>query len=271
MEKKALFLDLDGTLLTDRKEITPGNRNAIERMLSLGHQVIITTGRPLVSALTQAERLGFNRPGCRLICFNGGILYDVYGKKMLEHSTLSLEDTFRLFDEANHRGIHIHTYDEESVLVEPLNDTYRVIRYCDTTLMHYRVIPDIRQLSRAPEKCFLIEYDEQERLDEFREWVLSWAGDRLAGVKSAPYYLEILPKDSNKGTALLKMAELLGIPVENTVSAGDAENDMAMILAAGTGAAMINGTPEVRAAADYVTERDNNHDCVAEIIERFIL
>ena len=46
---------------------------------------------------------------------------------------------------------------------------------------------------------------------------------------------------------------------------------MAMILAAGTGAAMINGTPEVRAAADYVTERDNNHDGVAEIIERFIL
>ena len=57
MDRKILFLDLDGTLLNDQKEITPGNRSAIEKAIALGHQVVVTSGRPLKSALVQAERL----------------------------------------------------------------------------------------------------------------------------------------------------------------------------------------------------------------------
>ncbi len=52
--RKALFLDLDGTLLDDAKGIPEKNREAIETMLQKGHSVIITTGRPLSSAITQA-------------------------------------------------------------------------------------------------------------------------------------------------------------------------------------------------------------------------
>ena len=55
---QALFLESDGTLLNDQKGITPGNRAAIEAALAAGHQVVITTGRPLVSAREQARRLG---------------------------------------------------------------------------------------------------------------------------------------------------------------------------------------------------------------------
>ena len=55
--KKALYLDLDGTLLTDDKQIPERNREAIDKMLAEGHSVIITTGRPLVSAVLQAEML----------------------------------------------------------------------------------------------------------------------------------------------------------------------------------------------------------------------
>ena len=51
MEKKLLFLDLDGTLLNDKKEITPGNRAALEQALRKGHGVVIATGRPLQGAV----------------------------------------------------------------------------------------------------------------------------------------------------------------------------------------------------------------------------
>ena len=47
MEKKILFVDLDGTLLTDSKEITPENLEAIQKATALGHAVVVTTGRPL--------------------------------------------------------------------------------------------------------------------------------------------------------------------------------------------------------------------------------
>ena len=58
---------------------------------------------------------------------------------------------------------------------------------------------------------------------------------------------------------------------EDTISIGDSGNDLAMIRAAGTGVAMINGVEEVRAAADRITLRDNNHDAIAEVLEALVL
>lgn len=74
----------------------------------------------------------------------------------------------------------------------------------------------------------------------------------------------------SKGNALLQLAGLLGIPQKNTVAAGDAANDLSMIEAAGVGVAMYNGTEEVKAAADTITTRDNNHDGIAEVIEKYL-
>ena len=67
MKKRMLFLDLDGTLLNDAKQITRGNKEALDLALARGHGVIITTGRPLRSAMDQARKLGLDRPGCYLV------------------------------------------------------------------------------------------------------------------------------------------------------------------------------------------------------------
>ena len=61
------------------------------------------------------------------------------------------------------------------------------------------------------------------------------------------------------------------MPMECTVAVGDEENDISMIRAAHVGVAMKNGTTEAKAAADYITECDNNHDGIAEVIEKFIM
>ena len=271
MEKKLLFTDLDGTLLNDKKEITDGNRRAVEAMLSAGHSVIIATGRPLSSALKQAARLGLNGPGCLLICFNGCTIYDIASGRTLYHEALSFEDLYVLFDEAARRDLHIQTYDESHVLVEPRCDTWRVHTYCTTTLMDLKVIPDVRTLTRRPEKALLIDHDNKDKLDSFRAFVDEYSHGRPASTATCPEYLEVMNVTATKGSALVRTAELLGVPIRNTVAAGDAENDLTLIKAAGTGAVMRNGSDDVKAVADYITERDNNNDGVAEIIERFIL
>jgi len=270
-ETKALFLDLDNTLLNDRKEITEGNRRAIEAMLAAGHKVIITTGRPLVSARIQAQRLGLTGPGCCLIAYNGCILYDTFAERVLFRDALSLEDTYALFDEARRRGMHIQTYDETCCLAQEGADLPSLERYCGNILMEYRIVSDIRSLQRRPEKVLLIDWNARKPLEDYRSWVYDRFGGRLDCNFSCPQYIEIVNRGRNKGTALLEMAELLGIPRENTYSAGDEENDLSMILSAGTGVAMCNGIPMVREAADYVTTCDNNHDGIEEIIDRFIL
>ena len=267
---KALFLDLDGTLLNDQKEITPGNRTAIEKALAAGHRVVITTGRPLVSAIEQARRLGLTAPGCYLIAFNGGILYDMGTQKVLFKETVPLDLVRPIFAEAERRGLHIQTYDEERVLVEPRCDSENVRRYCSIILMEYAVIPSVDALTREPAKMLVIDFEHKEPLIAFRDWVLEHYGERLDSFFSCEQYLEIIPRGLSKGSALLQLAQRLGIPRENTVSAGDAANDLSMLRAAGVGVAMCNGTDEAKAAADVVTTRDNNHDGIAEVIEKYL-
>ena len=64
---------------------------------------------------------------------------------------------------------------------------------------------------------------------------------------------------------------MLNLPSDCTVAVGDEENEIAMLNAAHIGVAGNTATPEVIAAADFVTEHDNNHNAIAEVIERFIL
>ena len=64
---KAVFLDLDGTLFTDEKTFSAGNCQAIEEALAAGHHIVISTGRPLASAIMQAKELGFTKKGCFVI------------------------------------------------------------------------------------------------------------------------------------------------------------------------------------------------------------
>ena len=59
--------------------------------------------------------------------------------------------------------------------------------------------------------------------------------------------------------------------MDATIAVGDEQNDISMIQEAHIGVAVKNAIPEAKAAADYVTENDNNHDAIAEVIEKFVL
>lgn len=272
MSIKAIFSDLDGTLLTDDKQISPRNRAAIEAALAQGHKFIITTGRPLDSAIQQAEALGLTGEGCYLIAFNGTILYDMGAQKRIFQQDVPLPLAEKVWVECARRGIHVQTYDDTHVLVEPRCDDEEIRRYCATIHTQYRVIPNFSGVVQAPPKLLLIHYEENSTaLEDFRQWLLSWAGGQLDTFYSSPYLLEVVCAGMNKGSALRRLSELLGIPNEDTIAIGDSGNDLAMIQAAGTGVAMINGVEEVRAVADRVTVRDNNHDAIEEVLQDLVL
>ena len=271
MDRKALFLDLDGTLLNDRKEITPGNRAAISKALQAGHKIIINTGRPLVSALRQAQALHLDGTGCYLVAYNGGVLYDMEHQSVISKVSIPMELVKLTFEEANRRNIHIQTYSDTKVLVEPRCEDNEVRRYCEMINMTYQVIPNIRELVQDPVKMLLINYQDPSPLEEFRKWINSWADTLLDAFFSCNEYVEIVSKGLNKGNALRQMAALLQVPPENTVAAGDAQNDLPMIQAAHVGVCMRNGCKECKEAADYITVRDNNSDGIAEVIEKLIL
>ncbi len=266
---KILFTDLDGTLLDDRKQICPENREAIRRALAAGCSIVITTGRPLVSAQKLSKELGLTSPGCYSISFNGGILYDCFKNQVIAEQTLSHEDVRRLIDEAREAGIHAQTYSDTCVIAEHPNADFD--RYAAVIRIGKKVVPDVlKELqSRRPPKVLMIA--DHDRLEQFRLATQSWREGRIDTVFSCDRYLEFLPCGVSKGAALKELCRLLGLPLSASIAVGDEQNDISMIEAAGIGAVMKNASDQMKRYGNYVTLCDNNHGAIAELIDRFML
>ena len=270
MKKRLLFMDLDGTLLNDEKKITEGNRAALNDLLERGHGAIITTGRPLKSAMAQAHLLGMDRPGCYLIAYNGAVIYDWSQEKQIFTRSLPYSTVQRVVELANARGEHVQTYDSWKVVVERRCDDAAVRRYCQLIGMEYSVIEDVHtDLKEEPVKCLVINYDQKSGLVKIQEWIRENMREEVDCFFSCDQYLEVVPKGMSKGEAVKMLSRMMGVEIADAVSVGDAANDLSMIEAAGIGVAMVNATAEVKAVADYITVKDNNHDGIAEVVERF--
>ncbi len=271
MGKKLILLDLDGTALNDEKQLTRGNRRAIGRALMAGHKIVVTTGRPLKSAKAQTVKYGLAGPGSLIVAYNGGIIYDAENDRILFQSRIALETVRKVFAKAAEMGVHIQTYQNEKVIVDPANDDAELRNYCKKIEMEYEVVPDLSALSDEPAKMHSSLLQNSERLLPFRDWINGTFAGELDSFLSSPIFLEIVPCGVNKGLAVRKLSEILDWPVDDMIAVGDEANDIPMIREAGIGAAMANGIDAIHAAADYITKADNNHDGVAEVIEKFAL
>lgn len=270
MNRKILFTDLDGTLLNDQKEISPGNQAAIDEALSRGHIIVITTGRPLASAQMQASRLGLTRKGCYVIAFNGAQIYDMFRKKTVYGKGIPLSLVAPIFRAAAQKRLHIQTYNDDYILSE--HETAELKEYAKINHLPYRINPDIDHLlAEPPYKLIAIDFQDREKLLQFQKETLANYRASLDSFFSNDAFLEIVPTGISKGFAVKWMCDYLNIPLESSIAAGDAQNDIPMLEAAHIGAVMCNAFPGIAEHGNYLTQADNNHDGVAEIIHRFIL
>lgn len=268
--KKIFFTDLDDTLLNSKKEISPGNKKAIEALLSQGHAAVISTGRALSSAIHSAEALGLIGENCYIICFNGGQIYDTGKKELLYSKSVPMEYVRPIFREARKFDIHIQTYSDTHVVCE--RDTFDLQEYVRLQNIPVQIVSDVTSaLDHAPAKLLALDYRNPEKSSNFRQHISSLYEGKLDVFMSNAFMVEMVPPHVNKGNAIHYLCQHLNIPIENSVAAGDAENDLTMIQAAHIGAAMCNGVELLKEQADYITKNDCDHDGVAEIIEKFIL
>ena len=283
---KILFTDLDGTLLDDNKDISAEDLSSIRKMIEAGHKFVMTTGRPLTSVKKLAEKYGFMEAGFYLVSFNGGLIYDCGAKKPILTRRISVDDVKFIMDAAFNSGMHAHTYAGDLVVSE--HETEQLKTYCRLMQMDYVVVDDIREyfagktgcdaaptapinvVVKPPIKVNIITPFDHSSLESFRAEMRKTTAGKLFDVFSKPEMLEFSHLQSNKGDAVRFMAEFYGVPMGDTIAVGDEENDCPMIEAAGIGVAMANASQVVKDAADYVTERDNNHSGITEVIEKFV-
>ena len=268
MNSKKLFLtDLDGTLLTDAKDITPATMKALQEFVQAGNVFAISTGRGTENALYMQEHYSLAFPGSFVIAYNGAEIWDHDQQKVIYRTGIDLPVVEALLSMAEEMKVHVHTF----------NDRYIVSSRYDEEMVYYKriiktpvIITDdvLKELDKPPCKLIGVELHDFERIEAYRKAVDQRFGHLLTTTYSNPNYLEIFPREAGKGAALLRLCEYTGISVENAYAAGDAENDIPMILAAGTGIAMINGSAPIREAADVITKKDNNHDGLVPFLLR---
>nr|MCR4934023.1 Cof-type HAD-IIB family hydrolase [Lachnospiraceae bacterium] len=267
---KLLFTDMDRTLLKDDCTISSDLKKAFDEMSKKHHKLILTSGRPLPGITERIEALGLNYPETYVVSFNGGLIYDYSQKKALFERKLNRDIIKKVEALCKEEGVYVHSYTDSEIIT--LKDGEELAFYRSRIHMPYKVVKSLYStLKSGAYKLQIISLSDREKLDKLQEKIMSAFGNEVDTVFSSTKYLEVLPKGVSKGEAVKKLSYMLSVPIERTFAAGDEDNDISMIKAAGTGVAVINATPAVKDAAKIITKNDNEHDGLLEIVNEYFL
>ena len=272
MAIKLILLDLDGTLLTGDKQISPANYRALDRCVQEGIHIVPSTGRFYSGMPAVVRDLPFVR---YVVAVNGAQVYDVKEDKVLCREEIAIDDALRVFDELDRLPVIYDCYQDESGYDDAAMYA-RIDEFISDPHVNAMVkatrkpVPDLRAFLRARgrpvQKLQMFFKDMDRRAAELER--LPGLFPDMAVSSSITNNIEFNAPRANKGEALRFLCRHLGLDVSESMSFGDSGNDLSMIEAAGVGVAMANAGPDLLRAADYVTDTNDN-DGVAKAIARF--
>lgn len=270
---KLIALDLDGTLLSSDKGLSPRNRAALQAAADRGIQVVPATGRFFGGMPDVIRSLPYIN---YVLTINGAQVVDVHTGEVIYEANLPLDITLTIMDALEELPVCYDCYQNNEAFMTAAMQA-RAGEFTDNPFC-LKMLRDMRQ--PVPElRAFLRERGMPIQKTQFftrdealRQEALATFDTRFPGTRattSVPDNVEINAADGNKGAALTALARHLGIAPEEIMAFGDGNNDVTMLRAAGLGVAMGNAVEEAMAAADYITAT-NDEDGVAQAIEKLL-
>ena len=262
MNYKLIASDLDGTLFDSHGRLSEENSRAISELSSLGVHFVPTSGRTLAD-IPDAVR---NHPSVRYVIYSSGaVVFDKETGKRISFcfpAELSRGVLEMLFSVESHISVRRFgkTYVDRRHLNPKSFSDYNVWRVHSDLLMDYACpIEDFCQATLSFDNVEMISafFKNDEDLERLRKELS--ADPRLNVVSACAHNLEIIFKEADKGRALAALADMLSVPMSETVAVGDSENDISMIKAAGLGLAMENAGDVVKKQADKVICHCDDH------------
>jgi hypothetical protein len=270
MTQYLFALDLDGTLLYDFDSLEESTCEFIKSIQTLGHKVVIATGRPFRSSRFAYERFGLNTP---IINYNGGLIthpldeqfkivnitlkkeyiIDIFENNvdLIRNAFSEVRDNIYLFHEEKAIEPLLHLTPDSNLYLGHLKDTLKV----DPNGF---IIIGKQGSGKAIEAYVKQKY---QGLVLARIWNLQGEFDSI---------IEIFTPENNKGKGLKYVAEYLNIPRENVIAIGDGHNDIEMIEYAGIGVAVKGSHPDLVAVADQQIDKGPRENAVVHFIRDFL-
>ncbi|MBO4678774.1 MAG: Cof-type HAD-IIB family hydrolase [Lachnospiraceae bacterium] len=266
--KNILFTDMDGTLLLSDCTVSENMKNAMDKAVAAGHGIVLTSGRPLGSILERVVKLGFNYPKSYIISFGGALIYDCEAKKSIRSIRVQPDAIRKITDLCAKYGIHVQGYSDTEIVGTAEDEELEY--YMTRVKIPFVKVSNIADyLTEGSYKLQIIDLKDHEKLEALKKEIAVAVPDGVDLFFSSPRYLEVLPKGVSKGEAVTYLASYLSMPMSRVFAAGDEDNDISMLQAAGHGVAMANAAEQIKAAADIVTTLDNNHDGLLEIFDTY--
>ena len=270
---KMIGLDMDGTLLTTEKKLTAYTKAVLRKALEQGIEVVLSTGR----AITGIPKELLEMPGMKYaVTINGARIMDLQENRVIYENMLPMETALKLldiigeFDAIQEAFIDSVCYSSKDKLSHA-NDYFLHPSIAEYVLKSRTPVDDVKakvlEMNQTVDKVNGMFRTVEDKKSSY-ELLTKVPGGVV--VSSLGNNWEINAEGTDKGSAMLKLGELLGIRREEIMACGDGMNDIAMLKSVGLGVAMANADSEVREVADYITE-SNDEDGVAKAIEKFAL
>jgi Cof subfamily protein (haloacid dehalogenase superfamily) len=263
--KVSLFIaDVDGSLVTEDKALTPRARAAVKALDAAGIAFAITSGRPPRGMAMLIGPLALRTP---IAGFNGG---------MFIRPDMTIIEEHRLSPPAARRALKLILDHRMDAWVYCGNDWFlrdpaapHVAREQWTVKFPPTVVEDLGAVLDRAVKIVGIsdDFDLVARCEKDARGAL---GREASAARSQPYYLDITHPNANKGTVATTLSRMLSIPVAEIATIGDMPNDVLMFRKSGVSIAMGNASAEVQKQARFVTASYNDEG-FAKAVERYVL
>src|SRR5450432_78449 len=262
---KLVIADVDGTLVTHDKILTPRAIDSVMKLRAAGIQFAVTSGRPPRGMAMLIDPLKMDEP---LAAFNGGVIIQPDLKTVLRQNVLPANVVKQVVQLILDHKLDVWIYTDSTWYVRDVNAAH-VAREQWTVKFPPVVTTDLNSLVDNIAKVVGVG-DDLDVVARCEKDVQKACGDHASAARSQPYYLDVTHPKANKGEVVLAMSDLLKIPPQQIATIGDMPNDVLMFVKSGVSIAMGNASPEVQKSATYVTTSSEDEG-FANAMEKFIL
>jgi Cof subfamily protein (haloacid dehalogenase superfamily) len=259
-----VLADVDGTLVTDDKQLTDRAIEAVRSLKQAGVKFAVTSGRPPRGMAMLVEPLALELP---LAAFNGG-LFARPDMSVIEERSIDPGLVPQIVQLIGDHGLDVWLYRGSDWLLRDAHVAH-VRKEADTVRFEPTVVESFAGITEGIAKIVGVS-DDLDAVAKAEADARAKFAKHVSAARSQPYYLDVTHPEANKGAVLHYLSRKYEIPLQRIATLGDQPNDMLMFDGAGLSVAMGNAGEQVKRAATNVTE-SNEHDGFALAIERFVL
>lgn len=267
MDYQMLVLDIDGTLINSKKEISPATKEALINIQEQGLIIVLASGRPTQGIRLIAEQIQLGRFGNYILSYNGAKIINCGTGEVIFRKILPNEVIPQLYDEAIRHNVGILTYNNDCIIAGTKPDGYMIIESNINGIPIIEVDDFKTYVTFDIPKCLMTGLPTH--LEKVEKILKSKYNNYLNIYRSEPFFLEVMPQNIDKANSLSKLLGSLSLTADQMICCGDGFNDISMIEYAGLGIAMQNAQELVKDVSDYVTN-SNDEDGILHVINRFI-